>query len=77
MVSNLPRKIDGEKLAQFYEEKSFKVISAAIVCDTTGKRSRGFGFVEFESEEERDRAIQQTDMLMLEQRSIAVKPAFQ
>lgn len=52
-----------------------KVVSANIVFDKFSNRSKGFGFVEFETEEEAKAAMQALDGSDQEGRNIAVKEA--
>ena len=51
------------------------VISANIVFDKFSHRSKGFGFVEFETEEQAQAAIQALDGREQDGRNIAVKEA--
>jgi len=51
------------------------VISANIVFDKFSHRSKGFGFVEFETEEQAQAAIQALDGSEQDGRNIAVKEA--
>ena len=51
------------------------IISANIVFDKFSHRSKGFGFVEFETEEQAQAAIQALDGSEQDGRNIAVKEA--
>ena len=51
------------------------VLSARVVLERGSDRSRGFGFVEFESQEEADRAIEMFDGKELDGRVINVNIA--
>ena len=51
------------------------VVSANIVIDKFSQRSKGFAFVEFETEEEAKAAMQALDGSEQEGRNIAVKEA--
>jgi len=53
-VANLPFSIDDEALSKIFEE--FHVKTAHVVNTRTG-RSRGYGFVDFESEKDQQAAI--------------------
>jgi RNA recognition motif-containing protein len=52
-----------------------KVISAKIIMDRDTNRSKGFGFVEMESDEDAARAIKELDGKELDGRAIAVSEA--
>lgn len=52
-----------------------KVVSAKIIMDRDTNRSKGFGFVEMESEEDAARAIKELDGKELDGRAIAVAEA--
>jgi len=52
-----------------------KIVSANIVFDKFSHRSKGFGFVEFETEEEAKAAMQALDGTEQEGRNMAVKEA--
>jgi cold-inducible RNA-binding protein len=52
-----------------------KVISAKIIMDRDTNRSKGFGFVEMESDDEAAEAIKQLDGKELDGRAIAVSEA--
>jgi len=56
-VGNLPYNIDGDQLKTIFEEVG-EVISAIIISDRQTQQSKGFGFVEFGNDEDRDKAIQ-------------------
>lgn len=59
-VGNLPWDIDNGRLEQIFSEHG-KVVSARIVYDRETGRSRGFGFVTFNSETEMNDAIAALD----------------
>jgi len=48
-VGNLPFSVRDESLAQLFAEVG-EVTRASVVTDTSGTRSRGFGFVEMASD---------------------------
>jgi RNA recognition motif-containing protein len=52
-----------------------KVVSAKIIMDRDTNRSKGFGFVEMESDEDAARAIKELDGKELDGRAIAVSEA--
>ena len=74
-VGNLSSEVTGEGLRQLFSHKGFFIMSARVICDREGGRSRGFGFVEIESHEDAERAISELDGLNLEGRALQVKDA--
>ena len=73
-IGNLPWEIDNEKLKEFFGQAG-KVVSANVILDRETGRSRGFGFVEFETEEEAKEAIHKLDGIAFNQRNIVVSEA--
>lgn len=73
-VANIEWSVTDEQLSAFFSEVG-TVVSAKIIMDRATGRSRGFGFVEFESEEKRDEAIKKFDGIALNKRNIVVKKA--
>ncbi len=62
---------DDDSLREFFEQFG-TVASATVVRDRDSDRSRGFGFVEFENDEEAQRAIDEGDGQELDGRTIKV-----
>ena len=52
-----------------------EVVSAAVAIDRMSGQSRGFGFVEFTSAEEAERAMEAMNGAMIDGRPIRVNPA--
>lgn len=52
-----------------------KVLSATLITDKYTGRSRGFGFVEMENDEECEKAIKELNGLQMNGRAIAVSVA--
>jgi len=73
-VGNLPFTMTDDSLMQIFSAHG-KVISANVVFDKFSHRSKGFAFVEFETEEEAKAAMQALDGSEQEGRNIAVKEA--
>jgi cold-inducible RNA-binding protein len=73
-VGNLPFTMTDDSLMQIFSAYG-KVISANVVFDKFSHRSKGFAFVEFETEEEAKAAMQALDGSEQEGRNIAVKEA--
>ncbi len=73
-VGNLPFSIDDAALAEMFA-KHGSVDSAKVITDRESGRSRGFGFVEMEDDDEASKAIEATNDLELEGRTLAVNKA--
>lgn len=59
-VGNLAYSVTSEDLQQIFEQHGV-VRSAQVLSDRDTGRSRGFGFVEMDNDEEADQAISQLD----------------
>ena len=73
-VGNLPFSMTDDALKQIFAAFG-NVVSANIVIDKFSQRSKGFAFVEFETEEEAKAAMQALDGSDQGGRNIAVKEA--
>lgn len=73
-IGNLPFTMTDDQLAQIFAAYG-KVVSANVVFDKFSHRSKGFAFVEFETEEEAQAAMQALDGSDQGGRNIAVKEA--
>lgn len=73
-VGNLPWTVDDDALSEFFEGHG-EVSSAKVVTDQETGRSRGFGFVEMEDEEEALAAIDTLDGEEIEGRTLQVDRA--
>lgn len=56
-VGNLPYTATTDELKQHFSQAG-TVIDAVVITDRRTSRSKGFGFVEFESEEEAKKAVE-------------------
>ncbi|GAC1633947.1 MAG: RNA-binding protein [Candidatus Acidiferrum sp.] len=74
-VGQLAAEITNEELQQLFAAQGFAVLSARVICDREGGRSRGFGFVEFVSDGEAQRAIEELNGLDIRGRKLLVKEA--
>ena len=70
-VANLPFKVRDADLFSIFKDYAVK---NAYVVKRFG-RSRGFGFVEFESTEERDKVLSEVFNAIVNDRVIVMKPA--
>jgi cold-inducible RNA-binding protein len=73
-VGNLAYSTMDQQLQEAFSEFG-EVTSASVVIDRATGQSRGFGFVEFQSNEEAERAIQSLNGATLDGRSITVNVA--
>jgi len=70
-VGNFSFSVDDEKLREYFSEAG-AVVSAKVMKEGQGGRSRGFGFVEFSSPEDAQSAITKLDGQVWEGRVIKV-----
>lgn len=73
-VGNLPHSINNDQLKEIFAPFG-NVISAKVISDRETGRSRGFGFVEMESDEEADAAIHGLNESEVEGRALSVNEA--
>lgn len=73
-VGNLRYEVDEGQLTEHFSQAG-KVVSAVVIKDRYSGRSKGFGFVEFDSEEEAKKAIEMFDGQEFEGRNIVVNEA--
>jgi RNA recognition motif-containing protein len=74
-VANLPFQFSDEELKTAFE--GFQVKTAKVVKRRFGTRTKGFGFVDFESEEEQLRALKEVHGKQVEGRDLQLKIAIQ
>ncbi len=73
-VGSLAYSVTDDELEQFFAAAG-QVASAKVIIDRDTNRSKGFGFVEMNSDEEAKAAIEQLDGKELNGRAIAVNEA--
>lgn len=73
-VGNLPYSIDDEQLQQHFS-KHGAVRSAQVITDRTTGQSKGFGFVEMETDADAQVAIDQMDGKSIGGRTLTVNEA--
>jgi RNA recognition motif-containing protein len=73
-VGNLSYSTTDDRVRQAFSQFG-QVLSATVVTDRATGQSRGFGFVEFESEEQARTAIESLNGTVLDGRSITVNVA--
>jgi RNA recognition motif-containing protein len=74
-VGQLAAEMTNDELGELFTTRGFPVTSARVICDREGGRSRGFGFVEFGSVDEAQRAIEELNGIDIQGRKILVKEA--
>ena len=70
-VGNLPYNVVEEDLKEIFEEYG-EVATVKIISDRLTGRSKGFGFVEMENEQEANKAIEELNNAELSGRNIKV-----
>lgn len=73
-VGNLPYSVTDDSLQQRFEEFG-AVSSAKVITDRETGRSKGFGFVEMESDSDADMAIEKLNGAQMDGRAINVSEA--
>jgi RNA recognition motif-containing protein len=73
-VGNLPYEVTEDALKDLFA-KAGTIESATIITDKVSGRSKGFGFVEFSSEEEAQKAIEMFNEQEMEGRKMIVNEA--
>ena len=73
-VGNLPFSVDNDKLKEVFSEYG-NVEEASVIIDKFSRRSKGFGFVTFENDEDADKAMAAMNSKEVEGRSIKVSEA--
>ena len=73
-VGNIPYAIRENEIAELFS-KYGKIISIKIVTDKYSGRSKGYGFVEMETEEQEELAIKECNKNVIAGRSLVVVKA--
>jgi RNA recognition motif-containing protein len=73
-VGSLSYSVNDDQLQDFFASVG-KVTSAKVITDRDTGRSKGFGFVEMESDEDAKKAIAELDGKELDGRTVAVNEA--
>ena len=73
-VGNLPYSIDDQGLGQLFSSHG-AILSSKVISDKFSGRSRGFGFVEFENDDDADKAVAAMNGTELEGRNLVVNEA--
>ena len=73
-VGNIPYSVKEDELKEIFQEYG-TVISIKIITDKYTGRSKGFGFIEMENDEEEDVAIKEGDRREIHERNLVVAKA--
>lgn len=73
-IGNLPWSIDSEQLNEIFS-KFGKIVEAVVITERHSGRSKGFGFVEYETEEAAQKAVDELNEKEVEGRKIFVNIA--
>jgi RNA recognition motif-containing protein len=73
-ISNLSFRVNDEDLKQLFEEYG-EIASAKVITDRYTGKSRGFGFVEMNSDDEAKKAIEELDKAEYDGKVITVSIA--
>ncbi|MDX1638937.1 MAG: RNA-binding protein [Balneolaceae bacterium] len=73
-IGNLDYGVSSQDLRELFEEFG-EVSSANVISDRESRRSKGFGFVEMENDEEAQKAIEELDGAEFEGRTLKVNVA--
>ena len=74
-VGNLPYQVDDASLLRAFESQGFQVASARVVLDRETGRSRGFAFVDFDSDDAAKAALEKMNGSEIEGRPMRVTEA--
>ena len=73
-VGNIPYSVKEEELKEIFQEFG-TVTSLKIITDKYTGRSKGFGFVEMENEEQEDTAVKECNRKVINERNLVVAKA--
>ena len=73
-VGNIPYNLKEEELKGIFEQYG-KIASIKLVSDKFTGRSKGFGFIEMESEEQEDEAVKELNRHIILGRNLVVAKA--
>jgi len=73
-VGNLPYEVGTDELRTHFSQAG-TVVDAVVITDKRTGRSKGFGFVEFEKEEEAKKAIEMFNSQDFQGRALVVNEA--
>lgn len=74
-VGNLSADVTNDTLRLLFTDRGYLVMAARVICDREGGRSRGFGFVEFDTSKTADDALSELNGLDVSGRALQIKHA--
>lgn len=74
-VGNLPFSVREDSLREYFEINGFNVVSVKVATERDTGRSRGYGFVDVEHDDDVQRAITELNGKQLEGRSLTIDAA--
>ena len=74
-IGNINYEVTEEELKEIIKKKGFEVQDVNIIKDKFSGRSKGFGFAEFENDEQVKKAIESLDGHELKSRKLKVNKA--
>jgi len=74
-IGNIDYEITKEELKEMFKEKGFEVKDINIIRDKFSGRSKGFGFAEFETDEQVKKVIESLDGYELKSRKLKINKA--
>jgi len=74
-VANLPFKLDDEEFGKILKDATLNFKTAHVVRNTRSQRSKGFGFIEFENEQDQQKALTALNNKTVDERQLVVKVA--
>lgn len=74
-VGNLPFSVREDSLREYFETNGFPVVAVKVATERDTGRSRGYGFVDVESENDVQRAIDSLNGKQLEGRALTIDAA--
>ncbi len=73
-VGNIPYAVKEEELKEIFQEYG-TVVSIKIITDKYTGRSKGFGFLEMENDEQEDLAVKECNRKEINERNLVVAKA--
>jgi len=74
-IGNINYEVTKEELKEMFKEKGFEVKDVNIIRDKFSGRSKGFGFAEFENDEQVKKVIESLDGYELKSRKLKINKA--
>ncbi|HEC66988.1 MAG TPA: RNA-binding protein [bacterium] len=74
-IGNIDYEVTEEDLREIFKEKGFEAKDVNVIKDKFSGRSKGFGFAEFENDEQVQKAIESLDGYELKSRKLKVNKA--